>query len=277
MDNPKLRVAIIDDEPLAREGIRLLLTGDPEIEVVAESGSGFDAVSVLRRLRPDLVFLDVQMPEMNGFEVMAALAPDEVPAVIFVTAFDRYALRAFEVHALDYLLKPFDDDRFFDAVRRAKDRLRLSRVSDLSQRLISLLATYEGKSATGEARERAARPEGEEGSGPEAEKYLTRIAIKDVGRVVFLSVDEIDWIEAADYYVQIHAGGRSYLHRESMNSLEGRLDPARFMRIHRSAIVNRDRVKELRSHGRRDLVVVLAGGAELKVARSHRDKLQALR
>lgn len=277
MDNPKLRVAIIDDEPLAREGIRLLLTGDPEIEVIAESGSGFDAVSVLRRLRPDLVFLDVQMPEMNGFEVMAALAPDEVPAVIFVTAFDRYALRAFEVHALDYLLKPFDDDRFFDAVRRAKDRLRLSRVSDLSQRLISLLATYEGKSATGEARERAARPEGEEGSGPEAEKYLTRIAIKDVGRVVFLSVDEIDWIEAADYYVQIHAGGRSYLHRESMNSLEGRLDPARFMRIHRSAIVNRDRVKELRSHGRRDLVVVLAGGAELKVARSHRDKLQALR
>ncbi len=277
MDNPKLRVAIIDDEPLAREGIRLLLAGDPEIEVVAESGSGFDAVSVLRRLRPDLVFLDVQMPEMNGFEVMAALAPDEVPAVIFVTAFDRYALRAFEVHALDYLLKPFDDDRFFDAVRRAKDRLRLSRVSDLSQRLISLLATYEGKSATGEARERAARPEGEEGSGPEAEKYLTRIAIKDVGRVVFLSVDEIDWIEAADYYVQIHAGGRSYLHRESMNSLEGRLDPARFMRIHRSAIVNRDRVKELRSHGRRDLVVVLAGGAELKVARSHRDKLQALR
>jgi two-component system LytT family response regulator len=279
MDNPKLRVAIIDDEPLAREGIRMLVAADPEIEVVAESGSGFDAVSVLRRLRPDLVFLDVQMPEMNGFEVMSALAPDEVPAVIFVTAFDRYALRAFEVHALDYLLKPFDDDRFYDAVRRAKDRLRLSRVSDLSQRLISLLATYEAKGAAGEARERLARPEAEEGAAPGAdiEKYLTRIAIKDIGRVVFLSVEEIDWIEAADYYVQIHVGGRSYLHRESMNSLEGRLDPARFMRIHRSAIVNRDRVKELRSQGRRDLVVVLAGGAELKVARSHRDKLQALR
>jgi two-component system LytT family response regulator len=277
MDNQKLRVAIIDDEPLAREGIRLLLAGDPEVEVVAEAGSGFDAVSMLRRLRPDLVFLDVHMPEMNGFEVMAALAPDEVPAVIFVTAFDRYAIRAFEVHALDYLLKPFDDDRFFEAVRRAKDQLRLSRVSDLSQRLISLLATYEAKGAASEARPSRPEAEGGEAAGADAEKYLTRIAIKDIGRVVFLSVEEIDWIEAADYYVQIHVGGRSYLHRESMNSLEGRLDPARFMRIHRSAIVNRDRVKELRSQGRRDLVVVLAGGAELKVARSHRDKLHALR
>lgn len=287
MDNTKLRVAIIDDEPLAREGIRLLLGVDPEVEIVGESGSGFDAVSLIRRVRPDLVFLDVQMPEMNGFEVMAALAPDEVPAVIFVTAFDRYAIRAFDVHALDYLLKPFDDDRFYDALRRAKDQLRLSRVSDLSQRLISLLATYEAKGAPDPGREvprdRGSRPEAEgqgaggEGAGPDGEKYLTRIAIKDIGRVVFLSVEEIDWIEAADYYVQIHAGGRSYLHRESMNSLEGRLDPARFMRIHRSAIVNRDRVKELRSQGRRDLVVVLAGGAELKVARSHRDKLHALR
>jgi two-component system, LytTR family, response regulator len=272
MDNAKLRVAIIDDEPLAREGIRMLLASDPEIDVIAESGSGFDAVSVIRRLRPELVFLDIQMPEMNGFEVMSALAPAEVPAVIFVTAFDRYALRAFEVHALDYLLKPFDDDRFYDALRRAKDQLRLSRVSDLSHKLITLLATYEAKGGPDPSAARAPRPPAEA-----AEGYLTRIAIKDIGRVVFLSVEEIDWIEAADYYVQIHAGGRSYLHRESMNSLEGRLDPSRFLRIHRSAIVNRDRVKELRSQGRRDLVVVLAGGAELKVARSHRDKLQSLR
>jgi two-component system LytT family response regulator len=273
MDKPTpIRAVIVDDEPLAREGIRMLLAADPEISIAGESGSGHDAVELLRLLRPDLVFLDIQMPELNGFEVMAKLGIEPMPAVIFVTAFDRYALRAFEVHALDYLLKPFDDERFFEALRRAKSHLRLARVSDLSQRLMSLLATYGdgGPSAEATPRPKAAPSARDEG-------YLSRIAIKDVGRVVFLSVDEIDWIEAADYYVQIHAGAKSYLHRESMNSLEGRLDPARFVRIHRSAIVNRDRVRELRNQGRRELIVVLSGGAELKVARSHREKLQALR
>ncbi|WP_438031025.1 LytR/AlgR family response regulator transcription factor [Sorangium sp. So ce233] len=276
MDSPgAIRAVIVDDEPLAREGIRMLLAGDPEVAIAAESGDGPGALELIRRLRPDLVFLDVQMPEMNGFEVMASLPPDELPAVIFVTAFDRYALRAFEVHALDYLLKPFDDDRFYDALRRAKAHLRLSRMSDLSQRLLSLLQSY-GDPAAAAA---AARARGGPGSEPPAAGagHPRRLAIKDGCRVVFLSVDEIDWIEAADYYVQIHAGGKSYLHRETMNSVEGKLDPARFVRIHRSAIVNRDRIKELRTQGRRETVVVLAGGAELKVARSHREKLSALR
>jgi two-component system, LytTR family, response regulator len=270
-DQRRIRVVVVEDEPLARDGIGMLLQDDPEVEIVAESGGGLDAVATLRRLRPDLVFMDVQIPEMNGFEVLASLAPEEVPEVIFVTAFDRYALRAFEVHALDYLLKPFDDDRFYDALRRAKDRLRLSRMSDLSQRLLSLLKTYGdgGASAEGAARGRPSEPPGE--------GFMTRFSIRDVGRVVFLGVDEIDWIEAADYYVEIHAGGKSYLHRETMQSVERRLDPARFLRIHRSVIVNRDRIKELRSQGRREVIVVLAGGAELKVARSYRDKLQALR
>lgn len=275
MDSPgAIRAVIVDDEPLAREGIRLLLAGDPEVAIAAESGDGPGALELIRRLRPDLVFLDVQMPEMNGFEVMASLPPDELPAVIFVTAFDRYALRAFEVHALDYLLKPFDDDRFHDALRRAKAHLRLARMSDLSQRLLSLLQSYGDPAAAA-----AARARGGPGSEPPAAGagHLRRLAIKDGCRVVFLSVDEIDWIEAADYYVQIHAGGKSYLHRETMNSVEGKLDPARFVRIHRSAIVNRDRIKELRTQGRRETVVVLAGGAELKVARSHREKLSALR
>lgn len=265
----EIRVAIVDDEPLAREGVRLLLESDPEIDIVAEAGNGAEALQMIQSVKPMLVFLDIQMPEMNGFEVLSALPSSELPAVIFVTAFDRYAIRAFEVHALDYLLKPFDDDRFYDALQRAKHQLRLSRVSDLSQRLISLLASYEAK---GQEQQGAAST-----AAQQAERYISRISIKDFGRVVFLSVEEIDWIEAADYYVQIHAGGKSYLHRESMNSLEGKLDPSRFMRIHRSAIVNRDRVRELRSQGRREMVVVLSGGAELKVARSHRDKLHSLR
>jgi two-component system LytT family response regulator len=277
MDRPQqIRTLVVDDEPLAREGIRLLLQGDPEIAVVGECGSGPDAVLAVGKLRPDLLFLDVQMPEMNGFEVMAALEQPQVPAVIFVTAYDRYALRAFDVHALDYLLKPYDDERFYDALRRAKQHLCLSRVSDLSQRLISLLESYgaHGEAAAIGDAPPAARPPV---IAPHGEPYLSRLAIRDVGRVVFLGMDEIDWIEAADYYVQIHAGGKSYLHRESMNSLEDRLDPARFLRIHRSAIVNRERIKELRSQGRRDLTVVLTGGTELKVARSQRDKIQALR
>ncbi|WP_437719833.1 LytR/AlgR family response regulator transcription factor [Sorangium sp. So ce861] len=271
MDSPgEIRAVIVDDEPLAREGIRMLLADDPEVAVAAESGDGPSALETIRRLRPDLVFLDVQMPEMNGFEVMASLPPGELPAVIFVTAFDRYALRAFEVHALDYLLKPFDDDRFHDALRRAKGHLRLSRMSDLSQRLLSLLQSYGDPGARGRASPGSEPPAG-------GADHPRRLAIKDGCRVVFLSVEEIDWIEAADYYVQIHAGGKSYLHRETMNSVEGKLDPARFVRIHRSAIVNRDRIKELRTQGRRDTVVVLAGGAELKVARSHREKLSVLR
>ncbi|KYF87010.1 LyTR family two component transcriptional regulator [Sorangium cellulosum] len=275
MDSPgEIRAVIVDDEPLAREGIRMLLADDPEVAVAAESGDGPSALETIRRLRPDLVFLDVQMPEMNGFEVMASLPPGELPAVIFVTAFDRYALRAFEVHALDYLLKPFDDDRFHDALRRAKSHLRLSRMSDLSQRLLSLLQSYGDPGAAAAARGRAGP--GSEPPVPGAD-HPRRLAIKDGCRVVFLSVEEIDWIEAADYYVQIHAGGKSYLHRETMNSVEGKLDPARFVRIHRSAIVNRDRIKELRTQGRRDTVVVLAGGAELKVARSHREKLSVPR
>src|SRR5262245_47863278 len=247
MDRPQpIRALVVDDEPLAREGIRLLLEGDPEVAVAGECGTGRDAVAAVMQLRPDLLFLDVQMPEMNGFEVVAALEPAQLPVVVFVTAYDRYALRAFEVHALDYLLKPFSDERFHDALRRAKQHLCLSRMTDLSQRLLSLLASH---GATGE-------PPLAPAASPLRPPYLSRIAIRDVGRVVFLRMDEIDWIEAADYYVQIHAGNKSYLHRETMSCLEERLDPERFLRVHRSAIVNRDRIKELRTQGRRDLMVV---------------------
>lgn len=262
-----IRALVVDDEPLAREGLRLLLATDPEVHVVGEAGNGPEAVRLIRELRPDLVLLDVQMPELNGFEVLAQLGPGEVPAVIFVTAYDRYALRAFDIHALDYLLKPFRDDRFHDAIRRAKAQLRLTRMSDLGQRLMSVLASYGERDGTPAPAPTPTTPE----------PWVRRLAIRDAGRVVFLDVDEIEYIEAADYYVQIHAGGKAYLHRETMQSLEARLEPERFMRIHRSAIVNSRRIRELRSEGRRDLVVVLTSGAELRVARSHREKFQHLR
>ena len=249
----RIRTLIVDDEPLAREGVRMMVNLDPELEVVGELGRGRDAVDAIQRLRPDLVFLDVQMPEMSGFEVLAALDETQLPAVIFVTAYDQYALRAFEVHALDYLLKPFDEERFHAALARAKLHLHNSR---LSEKLQALLAAVQ---APGEGRE-----------------YLQRLSIKDSGRVVFLDVAEVDWIEAADYYVQLHAGGKSYLHRESMQRLEERLDPACFLRIHRSAIVNRARVKELRHRNGRELVCILANGVTLKVARSQRSKLKQL-
>jgi two-component system LytT family response regulator len=250
---------VVDDEPLARDGVKLLIERDPDVELIGECGNGADAVRAIQRLSPDLVFLDIQMPEMNGFDVVAALEPDALPQIVFVTAYDQYALRAFDVHALDYLLKPYDDDRFYAALDRAKRQTRLSEVSALSERLRALLSS------------RAPAP-----APAPASARNRRIAIKSAGRVVFLDMNEIDWIEAADYYVELHAGDKTYLHRQTMASLERELDPDTFVRIHRSAIVNRHRIRELRSLGRRDTAVVLDGGVELKVARSCRDKLQSL-
>lgn len=252
-----LSVVIAEDEPLAREGLRQLLREDPEVQVVGEARGGNEAVALLRRLRPALCFLDVQMPELDGFAVLRALAPGALPAVVFVTAHDRYALRAFEVHALDYLLKPFDDERFAAALARAKQHLRLQRVHALAQRLRRLL---------GEPPDEAPAPGGGLASSGQ------RLAIKDAGRVLFLCTTEIDWIEAADYYVQVHAGGQVHLHRESMQRLAAQLDPQRFVRIHRSAIVNWDRVREVRSQGR-EVQVHLRDGTALRVARSHRDRI----
>ncbi|MDC0715930.1 LytR/AlgR family response regulator transcription factor [Nannocystis bainbridge] len=259
--NPTIKTLIIDDEPLAREGIRLLLGRDADIEVIGEVASGREAASRIEALRPDLVVLDVQMPECSGFQVLASLPPASVPGVVFVTAFDRYAVQALEVHGLDYLLKPFDDERFVEVLRRAKAQLQGAELEGLRRRLAALLADV------GEPR----------GPVPVVAQPADRLAIKDGSRVVLLRADEIDWIEAADYYVQIHAGPKSYLHRETMQSLERRLDPSQFVRIHRSAIVNRRRIRELRSGGRREAVVVLEGGATLKVARSQRDKIASLR
>jgi two-component system LytT family response regulator len=255
----KIRTLIVDDEPLARQNLRVLLSSDPEIEIVGECGSGAEAVRQLRKQTPDLLFLDIQMPEMNGFDVIERIQEGEMPAIIFVTAFDRYALKAFEVHALDYLLKPFDDARFEKALHQAKAQIEQREIKQLSRKLLALLEDRNERHAD-----------------KSSATYLSRLMIKSASRVFFLKADEIDWIEAADYYVKLHVGRRSHLLRETMGELEAKLDPEKFLRIHRSAIVNLDRIKEMHPHFHGDYVVVLEDGTQLKLSRSRREQLQQM-
>ena len=246
----KIRTLIVDDEPLGRERIRILLASDPEIDVIEECPDGRCAIAAVERSRPDLVFLDVQMPEMDGFAVLDAIAGDYMPVIIFVTAYDRYAVRAFEVHALDYLLKSFDRERFQASLRRAKEEIQRSKAGVLNDRLAGLLEDLQAR-----------------------QKCLTRLVVKTGGRIVFLRVDEIDWVEAADNYVRIHAGRESHLIRETLESLEGRLNPEKFLRIHRSTLVNLDRIRELQPIFHGDYLVRLNDGTELTLSRSYREKL----
>ncbi len=247
-----VRTLIVDDEALARETIRRLLGRDRDIEVVGECAEGGDAVQRITALAPDLLFVDVQMPEVDGFELLRQVGPSRIPVVVFVTAHDAYALRAFDVEALDYLLKPFDDERFFRTLERAKARVREQRVHRLTQGLVAEL----------------------DGGPPPAEPaYAQRIALRADGRVVFLRVDEIDWIEAADYCVRIHSGGRFHLLREPLRDLAARLDPKRFFRLHRSAVVNLARIRELEPHFHGEYVVVMQDGARLRMSRGRRDEL----
>ena len=257
-----IRVLIVDDEPLAREGIRLLLENEPDIEVVGEATDGSEALRAIESLKPALVFLDVQMPGMSGVDVLKHLDGTDMPEVIFVTAYDQYALRAFEHHALDYLLKPFDDERFQGALEEARKRIRERGADRLGQRLMALLAEYR-----------------EAGDSPPVETpspFASRLAVRTSGRIYFLRTEEIDWIEAADYYVKLHVGTKSHLMRESMNKLEKQLDPEMFLRVHRSSIVNLDRVKELHAGGGTDHAVVLQDGTRLKLSRSRRERLNRL-
>ena len=249
----KIRTIIADDEPLARRGIRAHLKNEKDFEVISECRNGHEAVKTIETESPDLVFLDVQMPELDGFGVVGAIGPARMPAVIFVTAYDRYALRAFEVHALDYLLKPFDDDRFAGALQRARQHIERKDIDDLGRRLQGLLDDL--------------RPR---------EKYADRLVIKSAGRIFFLSVAEIDWIEAADNYVRLHAGSESHLLRETMNNLEKRLDPNQFLRIHRSRIINIQRVKELRPLFRGEYDILLKDGTRVETGRGYRDRVQRL-
>jgi two-component system LytT family response regulator len=254
----KIKTLIVDDEPLARQSLRVLLSEDSEIELIGECGSGAEALRAIGQQSPDLIFLDIQMPSMNGFDVLERLDAEHLPAIIFVTAFDQYAIKAFEVHALDYLLKPFSDARFWKALKQAKVQVEQREVSELSQRLIALLDDRE-HAGTDKTR---------------ATPYLSRLMIKSASRVLFLKVDEIDWIEAADYYVNLHVGRKTHLIRETMGELETKLDPQKFQRVHRSSIVNLDRVRELHPMFNGEYIVVLQDGTELKLSRSRREQLE---
>ena len=249
--NSTVRVLIADDEPLARERLRTLLAGEDWLEVTAESQNGLEAAECILRHQLDLVFLDVQMPGATGFEVIEAVGPERMPLVVFVTAFDKYALRAFDVHALDYLLKPFDRERFQQALTRARQQLERKSTGDLERRLLELMQDLKGP-----------------------QQKLERFVIKSGGRVFFVRADEIDWIEAAGNYVKLHVGADAHLFRETMNALESRLDADIFFRIHRSHIINIERVKELQPWFNGEYVVFLKNGTRLTLSRGYREKLQ---
>lgn len=255
----KIKTLIVDDEPLARRNLRLLLERDPQIEIIGECRNGKEAVKAIESSRPDLVFLDIQMPEMDGFDVLEQVGAEHLQAIVFVTAFDQYALKAFEVHALDYLLKPYDDLRFSQALQRAKSQIETREITKVSKRLIALLVERESRKETSSRQK----------------PFLTRLMIKLANRVVLLKVDDIDWIEADGNYAKLHVGNKAHLLREKMLDLESQLDPQKFVRIHRSIIVNLERIKELHPHFNGDYIVVLEDGRQLKLSRSRRENLEA--
>lgn len=246
----KIKALIVDDEPLARDRIRQLLKDDPDIEIVGECSNGQEAVVAIQSENPDLVFLDIQIPELNGFEVIQSIGVDKMPCVIFITAFDTFALNAFEVHALDYLLKPIDVERFQQTVARAKQFIQNIQLSQLTDRLNHLLITLKSD-----------------------KRYLSRFTIK-IGKTIYsLKAESIDWIESAGNYVMLHAGKEKHIYRTTMKCLEHVLDPEKFVRIHRTRIVNIDAIKELQQLDYNEFLIVLKNGQKLPLSDSYKQNL----
>ena len=258
-----VRTLIVDDERMARKRLRTLLTADADVDVVGESSNGRDAVAAIQERSPDLVFLDIQMPELDGFAVVQAVGVENMPVTVFVTAFDQYALKAFEAHALDYLTKPFDRERFQLSLSRAKQQVGFRSAArgagaslksvDATERLVSLLSDIRRK-----------------------QEFADRLMVKSAGRVVFLRVEEIDWIEAAGSYVRLHVGRDSHLLHEGISAVMARLDPSRFARVHRSTILNLDRVRELQPWFHGDAIAILRDGTKIQVSRTYRESLATL-
>lgn len=247
------RVLIVDDEALARDRLRQLLQAEPEIQIVGECADGREAVATIQRQSPDLIFLDIQMPELDGFGVLEALKTDRVPVIVFVTAYDQFALKAFDVHAVDYLLKPFDRERFQAALQHALTQVKQRDHDSLAQRQAAALTDLK----------------------PTA-KPAERLPVKTGGRVIFVRIDDIDWVEAAHNYVILHVDKDSHFLRETMNAFEERVSPEKFVRISRSTIVNIDRIKELQPMFYGEYTVTLHNGTRLTLSRRYRDKLQQL-
>src|SRR5215472_369664 len=250
MKDAPLRALIADDEALARRLIRRMLKDDHDVEIVGECSNGKEAVPMIRKENPDIVFLDVQMPEMDGFAVLASIGTERLPEIIFTTAYEQYAIRAFELHALDYLLKPFDQARFKDAIKYAKERFRSGRQSDGRMQISALLENVKNK-----------------------RQYLERLVIKAGGRITFLRTNEINWIEADDKYVHLHTSKAKPMVRQTLSAMEAQLDPARFRRVHRSAIVNVERIAELQPLFSGEHSILLQDGTRLTLSRNYRDKL----
>ena len=249
-----IRALIVDDEPLAREWVRSAVAEDPELEVLGECGDGFEAAETIRRLKPDLVFLDVQMPGLDGFGVLEALSPEEIPAVVFVTAFDQYAVRAFEAQAVDYLMKPFSKERVEEAVRRVRELVKGRSLEDFRESISRLVEKIR--------RDRS---------------FPEWVLLKAEGKNVFVKVRDIDWIESSRNNVRIHVGPTIYLLHETTSAIASRLDPKKFLRIHRSAIVNIERIKELHPWFNGDYAVLLRDGTQLTLSSSYRDRLKEFR
>ncbi len=248
-----IRTLIVDDEKLARDKLHRLLGKEKDINIIGECNCGTDTVEFINKKNPDLVFLDIQMPEFNGFEVIRKIKPENMPTIIFVTAYDQYALDAFNVHALDYLTKPFDRERLQIALQKARNQIENSRQGDIDERLISLLNNLK-----------------------EEKEYPDRLVLKSSGKIYFVKTEDIDWIEAAGNYVKIHAEGKSHMLRETMTGIEKKLPPDKFLRIHRSSLVNIDRIKELNPLFSGDYLVTLQDDTELTLSRNYHDRLKEL-
>lgn len=269
--NRKIRAIVVDDESLAREVLLVMLGDDPEIELIAECRNGREAVAAISEQSPDIVFLDIQMPEMDGFQVIEEIGTERMPVTVFVTAYDKHALRAFEAHALDYLLKPFDHDRFDAALQRAKTFVRQQKLGEIGERFFDMLQDVKLK--TGESSSEADDKKPEKAAHKEP---IDRVVIKASGRIYFLKTEEIDWVEGTGDYLTLHSGSKTHLIRETMTNFHARLDSQKFLRIHRSTIINIERIKEIHPLFKGEYIITLTSGKRLKSSRGYRHELQPL-